>query len=107
MPDKENFNAVLEPKTYGLDRASYNQGKNAQYDFSVEEEKIGAQVAKGPGAVATSVVRRLMPVECEVFRAWQARQSERRKKLYQRNAQNDLLNNFKADSIRKTRRRHR
>jgi len=69
MPDKENFNAVM---TYGLDRAAYNQGKNAQYDFSVEEEKIGAQVAKGPGAVGeireggdamTSVVRRLTPLE--------------------------------------------
>lgn len=70
MPDKENFNAVIEPKTYGLDRASYNQGKNAQYDFSVEEERIGAQVAKGPGAVATSVVRRLTPAECEALQGF-------------------------------------
>ena len=38
---------------YGLDRAAYNQGKNAKFNFSVEEEKIGAQVAKGPGAVAS------------------------------------------------------
>lgn len=67
MPDKENFTAVL---AYGLDRASYNQGKNAKYDFSVERELIGAQVAKGPGAVEieggdamTSVVRRLTPLE--------------------------------------------
>lgn len=52
--------------TYGLDRASFNQGANAKYDFSVEEEKIGAQVARGPGAVCdTSVVRRLTPLECE------------------------------------------
>ena len=66
MPDKGNFNAIIEPGTvYGLDRAAYNQGKNAQYDFSVEEEMIGAQVAKGPGAVVTSVVRRLTPEECE------------------------------------------
>ena len=50
---------------YGLDRAAYNQGMNAQYDFSVEEEKIGTQVAKGPGAVCQSVVRRLTPLECE------------------------------------------
>ena len=53
---------------YGLDRASYNQGMNAQYDFSVEEEKIGTQVAKGPGAVlpcGNSIVRRLTPLECE------------------------------------------
>ena len=66
MPDKGNFNAVIETGTvYGLDRAAYNQGQNAQYDFSVEEEKIGAQVARGPGAVVTSVVRRLIPAECE------------------------------------------
>ena len=39
--------------TLGRDRASFNQGKNAQFDFSVEEEKIGAQTAKGPGAVCT------------------------------------------------------
>ena len=51
--------------TYGLDRASYNQGKNARYNFSVEEERIGAQVAKGPGAVYNTVVRRLTPLECE------------------------------------------
>lgn len=70
MPDKENFNAVIEPTCYGLDRASYNQGKNAQYDFSVEEEMIGAQVAKGPGAVAASVVRRLMPEECEALQGF-------------------------------------
>ncbi len=62
---------------YGLDRAAYNQGKNAKYDFSVEEEKIGAQVARGPGAVADirdasgygeteiGVIRRLTPLECE------------------------------------------
>ena len=51
MPDKENFNAVI---TYGLDRASFNQGKNAQYDFSVEEEKAQTLVAKGPGGVLTT-----------------------------------------------------
>ena len=36
---------------YGLDRASFNQGKNAQYDFSVEEEKAQPLVARGPGGV--------------------------------------------------------
>ena len=51
---------------YGLDRASFNQGKNAKYDFQINEEKIGCQVAKGPGAVFNqSVVRRLTPLECE------------------------------------------
>lgn len=40
---------------YGLDRAAYNQGINAKYDFSVDEEKIGTQTAMGPGAVCTAV----------------------------------------------------
>ena len=34
---------------YGLDRASFNQGKNALYDFSVEEELAQPLVARGPG----------------------------------------------------------
>ena len=38
--------------TYGLDRASYNQGQNAQFDFSVEEERAPTQTSRGPGAVA-------------------------------------------------------
>ena len=37
---------------YGLDRAAFNQGKNALYDFAVEEELEPTIVAKGPGAVA-------------------------------------------------------
>jgi DNA (cytosine-5)-methyltransferase 1 len=53
MPDKENFNAVI---TYGLDRASFNQGKNALYDFSVEEEKAQTLVAKGPGGGTNDTV---------------------------------------------------
>ena len=81
MPDKDNFNAVVQSletfhcvaeneKTqtlkardykdphcvaYGLDRASYNQGQNAKFGFSVDEEKVGAQTAKGPGAVCSAV----------------------------------------------------
>lgn len=35
--------------TYGLDRASFNQGKNAKYDFSVQEEIAQPIVARGPG----------------------------------------------------------
>lgn len=37
---------------YGLDRAAFNQGKNALYDFAVEAELEPTMVAKGPGAVA-------------------------------------------------------
>ena len=36
---------------YGIDRASFNQGQNAQYNFSVEEEIAQTIVAKGPGGV--------------------------------------------------------
>ena len=45
---EENF--VAEP-SYGLDRASFNQGKNAKFGFCVDEEVEPAIVAKGPGAV--------------------------------------------------------
>ena len=38
---------------YGLDRASFNQGQNAKYDFAVEEEKAQPLVARGPGGVLT------------------------------------------------------
>ena len=34
---------------YGLDRASFNQGQNAKYDFSVDEELSPPLVARGPG----------------------------------------------------------
>ena len=62
-----------DDRTLGRDRASYNQGKNAQYDFSIEEEKIGAQTARGPGAVCektTAIVRRLTPAECEALQGF-------------------------------------
>lgn len=38
--------------SYGIDRAAFNQGKNAKYDFAVEKEKEPTIVARGPGAVA-------------------------------------------------------
>ena len=38
---------------YGIDRASFNQGKNAQFDFSVEKELSPTIVSKGPGGVLT------------------------------------------------------
>lgn len=45
---------VLAPCiSYGLDRASFNQGQNAQYDFSIEEELAQTVLAKGPGGVLT------------------------------------------------------
>ena len=38
---------------YGLDRASFNQGQNAKYDFAVEEELSPTLVSRGPGGVMT------------------------------------------------------
>ena len=69
MPDNNNFNAVIV-----LGRASFNQGKNAQYDFEVSESGINSSlVARGPSAVCSKekseceryIVRRLTPLECE------------------------------------------
>jgi DNA (cytosine-5)-methyltransferase 1 len=50
MPDKGNFNGVI---CYGLDRASFNQGQNALYDFSIEKDKAQCIVSRGPGGVMT------------------------------------------------------
>lgn len=37
---------------YAIDRAAFNQGMNAQYDISIQEDIAQTLVAKGPGAVA-------------------------------------------------------
>lgn len=41
------------PCVLAIDRASFNQGENAQFDFSVKEEIAQTVVAKGPGGVCT------------------------------------------------------
>ena len=46
---------------YGLDRASFNQGKNAQYNFSVEEEVAQTLVSKGTGGVLARQWERFAP----------------------------------------------
>ena len=48
VPEAELVDDVREL----LDRASFNQGKNAQFGFKVEEECAPTVVAKGPGAVS-------------------------------------------------------
>ena len=53
---------------YGLDRASYNQGKNAKFDFSVEEELEPPILAKGPGAVAVGSFYPQMKAESQCYR---------------------------------------
>lgn len=51
-----------------IDRAAFNQGKNARFDIKIEEmETVPTLVACGPHAVAQPVqyrVRRLTPLEC-------------------------------------------
>lgn len=60
----------METPTYALDRAAYNQGRNAQFDIGIsDEDRAQTLVAKGPGAVAVPhqhryTVRRLTPTEC-------------------------------------------
>lgn len=72
-PDEElskTLNCMEDPmKVLCLDRASYNCGKNAKFDFKVEEEHSQTLTSQGPGAVCESkgsyIVRRLTPLECE------------------------------------------
>ncbi len=49
--DYKDAAAVTEP-AYGIGRDAFNQGKNAKYKPSVEEELQPTMTAKGPGAVA-------------------------------------------------------
>lgn len=62
----------------GIDRAAFNQGKNAKYDFTITDNQSATLVARGPNAVCCPllknesdkelethyIVRRLTPTEC-------------------------------------------
>lgn len=49
-----------------IDRAAFNQGINAQFDFEISDNGINPTlVANGPSAVSINTVRRLTPLECE------------------------------------------
>lgn len=65
--DYKDPTAVNEP-AYGIGRDTFNQGTNALFKPSFEEELQPTLVAKGPGAVVrpepSYTVRRLTPVEC-------------------------------------------
>lgn len=60
--------AVVDQSPFIVDRAAFNQGKNAQFDIKIEEtETVPSMIARGPHAVAQPVqyrVRRLTPLEC-------------------------------------------
>ena len=43
---------IVSHPSYGIDRAAFNQGKNALYKPAIEEEQQPTLTAKGPGAVA-------------------------------------------------------
>ena len=50
---------------YGIGRDTFNQGRNAKFNPTFEEELQPTLVAKGPGAVQSGyTVRRLTPTEC-------------------------------------------
>ena len=50
---------------YGIGRDTFNQGKNAKFASTFEEELQPTLVAKGPGAIQSGyTVRRLTPTEC-------------------------------------------
>ena len=57
---------------YGIDRATFNSGKNAQFKPSIETETQPTLTERGPGGVAQQmtnnephyIVRRLTPTEC-------------------------------------------
>jgi DNA (cytosine-5)-methyltransferase 1 len=63
MPDKDNFQAVIQPTI--IDRAAFNQGQNAQYEPKIEEsETMPSLVARGPHAVAHAFkIRGGSPIE--------------------------------------------
>ena len=62
---ERDYKDATDLVVYGIDRASFNQGENAKYDFSIQKELAQTIVAKGAGACFHTVVRRLTPLECE------------------------------------------
>lgn len=78
MPIYEDKTSTLKSSTrlavvYAIDRAAFNQGANAKYDFKISDNGINSTlVARGPSAVGCiyknidcSYVRRITPLECE------------------------------------------
>ena len=67
--DYKDAAIVNEPVAYGIDRAAYNQGRNAQYKPQIDEEQSATIVAKGPNAVAQPVsFYPQMKAECQTPR---------------------------------------
>lgn len=53
------------PVAFGIGRDAFNQGQNAKFKPTLEQNLQPSLTARGPGAVATDLVRRLTPVEEE------------------------------------------
>lgn len=64
-PQGDGVNKDVSFTLNTVDRSAFNQGMNAQFSPSFEEELSPTLVAKGPGAALTGyTVRRLTPTEC-------------------------------------------
>lgn len=67
---KDPLCVAMQSPSLGIDRAAFNQGQNALYDFTILEEQEPTLVARGLGAVCKPesetqyIVRRLTPTEC-------------------------------------------
>ena len=61
---------------YALDRAAFNQGENAKYDFEISESGINSTlVARGPSAVAYGVCCRSYKCNEELYPTLQAKEN--------------------------------
>lgn len=58
--------AIVQNVPIGIGRDAFNQGQNAKYGMTIEQDLQPPLMAKGPGAVENKeIVRRLTPLECE------------------------------------------
>lgn len=58
--------AIMQSIPIGIGRDAFNQGTNAKFGLTIEQDLQPPLLAKGPGAVETKeIVRRLTPLECE------------------------------------------
>jgi site-specific DNA-cytosine methylase len=91
MPDKGNFEAVVEAKPIVIDRAAFNQGENAQYEPHIEaSETMDSLVARGPHAVGVP------------FRKSKRAKSTTDNETWVEGEVSNTLNNFDLGDIRTT-----
>lgn len=58
--------AIVQNVPIGIGRDAFNQGQNAKYGMTIEQDLQPPLMAKGPRAVENKeIVRRLTPLECE------------------------------------------